>query len=99
MQKVVIVNGSPDVIELLEPVLDGPCYDLVFVDSRDNAYTTIRQARPDLVILCLRIEDVDGFNVISMLKLDDTTRSIPVLTYTTEHEGQAVEGGAADDAE
>ena len=26
-----------------------------------------------------------------MLKLDDDTRSIPVLTYTTEYEGQEAE--------
>lgn len=92
MQKVVIVNGSPDMIELLEPVLEGPSYDMVFVEASDHAYRTIKNAQPDLVIFCLRIEDVDGFNVISMLKLDEATRQIPVLTYTTEQEGQEIEG-------
>ena len=29
-------------------------------------------------------EDMDGFHILSMLKLDDATRDIPVLTYTTE---------------
>ena len=31
---------------------------------------------------------MDGFQVLSMLKLDEETREIPVLTYTSEHEGQ-----------
>jgi PleD family two-component response regulator len=40
--------------------------------------------QPDLVILCVRIEDAGGFQVLSMLKLDAETRGIPVLTYTSE---------------
>jgi CheY-like chemotaxis protein len=44
--------------------------------------------QPNLVVLCMRIEDRDGFQVLSMLKLDDETRRIPVVTYTTEYEGQ-----------
>ena len=43
---------------------------------------------PNLVILCTRIERLDGFQILTMLKLDPETRDIPVLTYTTESEGQ-----------
>jgi PleD family two-component response regulator len=87
-RKVAIVNGSTDVLEVLETVLDAGQYDLVFVDANERAYSQIRTMQPDLVILCVRIEDLDGFHLLSMLKLDDETRSIPVLTYTTEYEGQ-----------
>ncbi len=91
-QKVVIVNGSPDVLEMLEPVLDPGHYDIVFVESGAHAYSQIKRVRPQLVILCMRIEDLEGFQVLSMLKLDDETFRIPVLTYTTEYEGQDAEG-------
>ena len=90
-QKVVIVNGSAGILELVETVLDAGRYDIVFVESSDHAYSQIKRVMPDLVILCVRIEDLDGFQVLSMLKLDDDTRSIPVLTYTTEYEGQEAE--------
>ena len=62
--------------------------DVVFVESSAHAYSQIKRVQPNLVILCVRIEDMDGFQVLSMLKLDDETRGIPVLTYTTEYEGQ-----------
>jgi CheY-like chemotaxis protein len=87
-QKVVIVNGSPEVLELLETVLDAGHYDIVFVESSAHAYSQIKRVQPNLVILCVKIEDLDGFQVLSMLKLDPETRTIPVLTYTTEYEGQ-----------
>ncbi len=91
-QKVVIVNGSPDVLEMLESVMDPGHYDIVFVESGAHAYSQIKRVRPQLVILCMRIEDVEGFQVLSMLKLDDDTFRIPVLTYTTEYEGQDTDG-------
>src|SRR5580765_7007639 len=90
-QKVVIVNGSPEILELLETVLDAGHYDVVFVESSEHAYSHIKRVQPHLVILCMRIEDRDGFQVLSMLKLDAETRRIPVLTYTTEFEGQETE--------
>jgi PleD family two-component response regulator len=91
MQKVVVVNGGADVLDLLETVLGAGHYDVVFIESSDCAYSHIKRVRPDLVILCVRIEDVDAFQVLSMLKLDEETRRVPVLTYTTEFEGQDVD--------
>ena len=91
VQKVAIVNGGMDVLELVEEALDAGRYDVVFVESSEHAYSQIRCVQPQLVILCLRIEDTEGFRVLSMLKLDELTRQIPVLTYTTEYEGQGLE--------
>ena len=75
-------------LELLETVLDAGHYDVVFVESSEHAYSQIKRVQPNLVILCVRIDDADGFQVLSMLKLDEETRGIPVLTYTTEYDGE-----------
>ena len=82
-QRVLIVNGVGDVLDVLEPVLDAGNYDVVFVESSAHAYSQIRRVRPDLVILCLAMDDADALTVLSMLKLDEETRDIPVVTYTT----------------
>ena len=95
-QKVVIVNGSSEILVMLEMALDAGRYDVVFVESNEHAYSQIKRVQPNLVILCVRIEDMDGFQVLSMLKLDDETRRIPVLTYTNEHEGEDADGDVAD---
>ena len=72
--------------------LDAGHYDVVFVESSQHAYSQIKRVQPNLVILCVRIEDADGFQVLSMLKLDEETRTIPVLTYTTESDGDEARG-------
>jgi CheY-like chemotaxis protein len=83
-QKVVIVNGNPGILELLETVLEAGHYDVVFVESSERAYSQVKRVRPNLIILCVRLENMDGFQVLSMLKLDEETRTIPLLTYTLE---------------
>jgi PleD family two-component response regulator len=88
-QTVMIVNGNTDAIDLLEQVLDAGHYDVVFVESSAHAYSQIKRVQPHLVILCVRIDDPDGFQVLSMLKLDEETRHIPVLTCTSEYEGES----------
>ena len=52
-QKVVIVNGSAEMLELLETVLDAGHYDVVFVESSEHAYSQIKRVQPNLVILCV----------------------------------------------
>ena len=88
VQKVVVVNGNSEVLGMLETVLDAGRYDMVFVESGDRAYSQIKKVLPNLVILCTRIDELHGFQLLTMLKLDPDTREVPVLTYTTECEGQ-----------
>jgi CheY-like chemotaxis protein len=98
-QRVVIVNNGPEALELLETVLGAGRYDVVFVESNEHAYSQIKRVQPDLIILCVRIDDMDGFQVLSMLKLDGETRDIPLLTYTTDYEGQDAEDEAPEVSE
>jgi PleD family two-component response regulator len=97
-QKVVVVNGSNEMLELLESVLDAGHYDIVFVAETEHAYSQIKRNRPNLVILCVGIDDPLGFQVLSMLKLDEETSGIPVLTYTNELEGEETDREPDDDS-
>lgn len=86
MQKVVIVNGTTELLDMVQPVLTAGRYDVVFVESNAHAYSHIKRERPSLIILCLDMQERDGFHVLSMLKLDEETRSIPLLTCLSEYE-------------
>ena len=55
-------------------------YDVLMVESAAHAYSKIKRAHPDLVIVCLSGDDHDACRVLSMLALDTDTARIPVLT-------------------
>ena len=93
-QKVVVVNGSHELLQRLESMLDAGHYDIVFAANLEHAYSEIKKNRPDLVILCLDLDDPVGFQVLSMLKLDADTARIPLLTCTTDDQFERPRAGA-----
>ena len=66
---------------VLDTVLEAGDYDVVFMESIERAYSIIKRATPDLVIVCLGIDDLDSFQLLSMLALDSETAHIPICTY------------------
>jgi CheY-like chemotaxis protein len=67
-----------------DPIPEAVDADVVLYESLAHAYTTIKRAQPDLVVICLTDDFVDGCQVMSMLALDPHTSQIPVLTYAIE---------------
>jgi len=86
-QKVVVVNGTNEILALLDPIFETGGYDsIVIVD--DKAYSNVKLIQPRLVILCVdEFNLLDTLSALSMLKLDDYTKNIPVLTYCLQEFG------------
>ena len=80
LRKVIVVGRQPNQ-RLLETLADAGDYDVVIVESSARAYSHIKRVLPNLVVLCLEIDDPVGCHVLSMLKLDSATSWIPVMTY------------------
>ena len=66
---------------LADTVLEAVNHHIVFLEPPAQAYSHIKRAAPDLVIVCLASDDMDGCQVLSMLALDSETARIPVLTF------------------
>ena len=85
---IAVVNGGPEIVLMLNAVVEPGAYRIEFVGMGRRVYSRIRAMAPDLIVLCTRIDEPAGFQLLTMLKLDAVTRAIPVLTFTTECEGQ-----------
>jgi DNA-binding response OmpR family regulator len=95
-QQVVVVSKQSQLNGLLETVLDAGQYDVVFIESTEHAYSHIKRLTPHLVIVCLDIDDIDGFQVLSMLKLDSDTKTIPVVTCTMTQDDESTHDESLD---
>ena len=87
-----VVGGGPAVLPRVEPLLPAGAYDVEFIGLEQEPYGCILDDAPDMLVVCLRIEDAASFQFLSMLQIDPATRRLPVLTYTTESEGQSLPG-------
>jgi CheY-like chemotaxis protein len=82
LRKVMVVGRQPNQ-RVLETLADAGDYDIVIVEATARAYSHIKRVVPNLVVLCLEIDDPDGCHLLSMLKLDNATSWIPVMTYAS----------------
>jgi PleD family two-component response regulator len=85
-QLAVFVGGGPESLAIIEPVLDGRAYDVEFVASDDEPYATVAALKPDLVVVSLSLDELAGFQLLTMLRLDPETANIPVLSYVKDEE-------------
>ena len=90
---VVMKHAQPDLLDML---LEAGGYDVVFVESLDRAYSSIKRAAPQLVIICSEIDDAECVRLLSMLRLDAETSAIPVCTYFIQECETDANGAAID---
>lgn len=74
-----VVDDTTANLRLLAQVLQGAGYRVRLVTTGARALAIARQAPPDLVLLDLRLPDIDGVRVCEELKASPQTASIPVI--------------------
>jgi CheY-like chemotaxis protein len=67
---------------MLDDLLSRQGYRLNHALSGREGIESAARQRPDLVILDLMMEEMDGFEVAAALKDDSTTANIPILVLT-----------------
>jgi DNA-binding response OmpR family regulator len=81
-----IVEDDVDVAEMLTAYFHGQGYDARAVYWGEDAVQTCRSSRPDLVILDIRLPDIDGYEVARRLRGNQRTKGIPIIFLTEKRE-------------
>jgi PleD family two-component response regulator len=95
-QLAVFVGGGSEALSVVEPVLDGRAYEVEFVAADDEPYATIAALKPDLIVVSLDLSEMSGFYLLTMLRLDPQTASIPVLSYVKDDDVAALGPASVD---
>lgn len=81
MKKVAVVEDNPD-NRLLVSVLLEDLYEIVEYERGDEAIAGVRTNRPDVVLLDISLPEMDGSEVLSRIRADDTLKSLKVIALT-----------------
>ncbi len=81
-RRVLAVDDEPATLDFLEGVLRPAGFDVVRATDGFDALGVAVQDPPDLVICDLVMPGLDGFGVVTALKADPATRSVPVVILT-----------------
>lgn len=76
---ILLVDDKPDNLRLLSEMLSDNGYEVRRVTKGKMALITARASPPDLVLLDIKMPDMDGYEVCLQLKADSRTAEIPVI--------------------
>lgn len=92
--KILLVDDEPTIRVVLSAVLESQGY---FVESAEDGFAALRKIRsslPDLIISDLRMPNMNGFELLGIVRKDFP--QIPVIAISGEFVGERVEGILAD---
>jgi two-component system, cell cycle response regulator len=82
---VAVVNDDTEFLDLMNLLLTDQGYQTILHSEGKTAYRMIRQRKPDLVILYLRLEHPEGgWKIMELLRLDPDTTHIPVIVCAAD---------------
>lgn len=98
--KIMIVEDDLDVAEMLNAYFRVQGYEVFTVNWGEDGVRAAQTVLPDLMILDIRLPDIDGFEVARRVRSDRRTNEIPIIFLTEKRERmdrlQGFEVGADD---
>ena len=98
--KILIVEDDLDVAEMLNAYFRVQGYEVFTVNWGEDGVRAAQTVLPDLVILDIRLPDIDGYEVARRVRSDRRTHEIPIIFLTEKRERidrlQGFEVGADD---
>jgi two-component system alkaline phosphatase synthesis response regulator PhoP len=91
--RILVVDDEPDILALVQYNLSKAQYDVVGVESGEEALAQVRTTPPSLIVLDLMLPGVDGLEVCKVLKRDTHTAAIPIVILTARGEEADIVAG------
>jgi signal transduction histidine kinase/CheY-like chemotaxis protein len=84
VKKVLVIDDDEISRYLVRTFLSQTDLRIVEAFSGEQGLVSAQEAKPDAVILDLKMPDMSGFDVLRRLKADSRTSRIPVIVYTSK---------------
>ena len=87
-QTILIVEDDLDVADMLNAYFRVQGYEMLAANGGEEAVKICQKKFPDLVILDIRLPDIDGYEVARRLRNDRHSREIPIIFLTDKRNRQ-----------
>lgn len=81
-KKILVVEDNPMNMELASDILEAQGYEVLQASAGRQALEIARNQRPDLILMDIRLPELDGLEITRLLKADESTRDIVVVALT-----------------
>lgn len=91
MKTILFIEDEPTIQKTISRFLEKEGYQVKNALDGEIGLATAKKIKPDLVLLDLILPKKDGFEVLKELKLDESTKNIPVVVLTNLEESSNIE--------
>jgi CheY-like chemotaxis protein len=95
MPKILCVEDNPTQQEIYVRLLKESGFEVAVANDGAEAVEKARSWRPDLILMDLLMPGMDGFEAIEIIRSQDDTRSIPILSISAWASDQSKERALA----
>lgn len=99
IKKVLVVDDEVPLVMLLKDSLELSGYEVDTAYNGEEAVAKIKQNKPDLILLDIRMPKMDGWEVCKWVKNNPETKHIPVVMLSAYDQRSDIEKGASLGAE
>ncbi len=92
-KKILIIEDDRFLRELIVRKLSDEGFTTVEAMDGEKGIKKVKEESPDLVLLDLILPGIDGFEVLSRMKKDESLKSIPVIILSNLGQKEEVEKG------
>ena len=87
-KKILVVDDEDDILHFLELVLREKGYDVATASGGHEALTKAQIEQPNLILLDIMMPQMDGWEVLKLLRVDEETADIPVAMLSARTEAK-----------
>jgi CheY-like chemotaxis protein len=80
MAKILAIDDEQSIRNLLDTLLRRKGYDVVLAESGQKGLELLRRERPDVIILDLKMPEMDGLTVLRQIRTLDPKKPVIILT-------------------
>ena len=84
--KILVVEDDLDVAEMLNAYFRVQGYEVFTVNWGEDGVRACQTINPDLVVLDIRLPDIDGYEVARRLRVDRRTQDVPIIFLTEKRD-------------
>ncbi|RMF35375.1 MAG: DNA-binding response regulator, partial [Chloroflexi bacterium] len=86
VQRILVVEDDVDTAEMLTAYFEAQGYEVLSAAWGEDALRMTQEVVPDLVVLDIRLPDIDGYEVCRRLRSHRRTEHIPIIFLTERRE-------------
>lgn len=82
MKKILVIEDDEDIRESIEEMLSAEDFDVITAEDGRTGVELAQETIPDLIICDVMMPELDGFGVVSELRQNSSTQTIPFIFLT-----------------